>query len=168
MILDLISGSSKNINTGNVDDLVKTYRNLNIEQSITAMRANQVADAEIKAALASQKYSEADIAQAMATKSSNTAIQTNTALTKANTVMKKAGTIATGLFNAALTAGVSIIVTMIATGFVEWLSDVANKEEDLTKAAEESKTKIDELNNSFINQKNTVKEYAKEYAELAQ
>ena len=168
MILDLISGSSKNINTGNVDDLVKTYRNLNIEQSIAAMRANQVADAEIKAALASQKYSEADIAQAMATKSSNTAIQTNTALTKANTVMKKAGTIATGLFNAALIAGVSIIVTMIATGFVEWLSDVANKEEDLTKAAQEAKIKIEELNNSFINQKNTVKEYAKEYAELAQ
>ena len=168
MILDLISGSSKNINTGNVDELVKTYRNLNIEQSIAAMRANQVADAEIKAALASQQYSEADIAQAMATKSSNTAIQTNTALTKANTVMKKAGTIATGMFNAALTAGVSIIVTMMATGFIKWLSDVANKEEDLAKAAQEAKTKIEELNNSFINQKNTVKEYVKEYAELSQ
>ena len=168
MILDLLNGTSKNINTGSVDELIKAYGNLNIEQSVAVMRANQVAEAEIRATLASQNYSKADIEQAMATKSSNAAIQTNTALTKANTVMKKAGTIATGIFNTALTAGVSIIVTMMATGFIKWLSDVANKEKDLAKAAQEAKTKIEELNDSFIKQKNTIKEYAKEYAELTQ
>lgn len=155
-------------NTSDINKLVELYKNLSIEQSIVQMRTDGLADAEIRATLASQNYAESDIEQTLAIKSSNDAIQTNTTLTKANTAMKKIGTIATGIFNAALTAGVSVIVTMMATGFVKWLSDVANKEENLAKAAEEAKTKIEELNNSFINQKNTVNEYAKEYAELAQ
>ena len=168
MILDLINGINKNINIDSVDELIKAYGNLNIEQSVAAMRTNQVADAEIREKKKKKGYIEADIEQALATKSSNTAIQTNTTLTKANIAVKKAGSIATGIFNAALNTGVNIIISMIATGFVKWLSDVINKEKDLAKAAQEAKTKIDELNNSFINQKNTVSEYAKEYAELAQ
>ena len=166
MILDLFK--IKTVDTSNIDNLVKAYKNLNIEQSIAQMSANGVADAEIKAALASQNYTQADIEQAMAAKASNTAIQTNTAMTKANTVMKKAGAIATTLFNTALTAGISIFVSMMATGFLNWLDDLIHKEERLAEAAEKAKNKIEEISTSFSNQKKAVSDYGKEYAELAQ
>lgn len=166
MILDLFK--TKTVDTSNIDNLVKAYKNLNIEQSIAQMSANGVADAEIKAALASQNYTQADIEQAMAAKASNTAIQTNTAMTKANTVMKKAGAVATTLFNTALTAGIGIIISIMATGFLTWLDDLINREERLAEAAEEAKNKIEEISTSLSNQKKTVSDYGKEYAELAQ
>ena len=166
MILDLFK--TKTVDTSNIANLVKAYKNLNIEQSIAQMSANGVADAEIKAALASQNYTQADIEQAMAAKASNTAIQTNTAITKANTVMKKAGTVATTLFNTALTAGIGVIISMMATGFLAWLDDLINREERLAKAAEEAKNKIEEISTSLSNQKKAVSDYGKEYAELAQ
>ena len=166
MILDLFK--TKTVDTSNIANLVKAYKNLNIEQSIAQMSANGVADAEIKAALASQNYTQADIEQAMAAKASNTAIQTNTAITKANTVMKKAGTVATTLFNTALTAGIGVIISMMATGFLAWLDDLINREERLAKAAEEAKNKIEEISTSLSNQKKAVSDYGKEYVELAQ
>ena len=166
MILDLFK--TKTVDTSNIDNLVKAYKNLNIEQSIAQMSANGVADAEIKAALASQNYTQADIEQAMAAKASNTAIQTNTAMTKANTVMKKAGAVATTLFNTALTAGIGIIISIMATGFLTWLDDLINREKRLAEAAEEAKNKIEEISTSLSNQKKTVSDYGKEYAELAQ
>ena len=109
-------------NTSDINKLVELYKNLSIEQSIVQMRTDGLADAEIRATLASQNYAESDIEQTLAIKSSNDAIQTNTTLTKANTAMKKIGTIATGIFNAALTAGVSVIVTMMATGSLSLFS----------------------------------------------
>lgn len=166
MILDLFK--TKTVDTSSIDNLVKAYKNLNIEQTVAQMKADGVAEAEIRATLASQQYTEADIAQAMATKTSNTVIQTNTAMTKANTVMKKAGAIATTLFNTALTAGIGIIISMMATGFIAWLDDLITREERLAEAAEEAKNKIEEISTSLSNQKKTVSDYGKEYAELAQ
>lgn len=167
LILDLFK-NNKTVDTGNIDNLIKAYKNLNIEQTVAQMKADGVAEAEITATLASQQYAQADIEQALATKTSNSAIQTNTVLTKANTVMKKAGTIATTLFNTALTAGVGIIISMIATGFITWLDDVINREEKLAQAAEEAKNKIDEISTSLSNQKKAISDYGKEYDELAQ
>lgn len=167
LILDLFK-NNKTVDTGNIDNLIKAYKNLNIEQTVAQMKADGVAEAEITATLASQQYAQADIEQALATKTSNSAIQTNTVLTKANTVMKKAGTIATTLFNTALTASVGIIISMIATGFITWLDDVINREEKLAQAAEEAKNKIDEISTSLSNQKKAISDYGKEYAELAQ
>ena len=166
MILDLFK--TKTVDTGNIDTLIESYKNLNIEQTVAQMKADGVAEAEIRATLASQQYAEADIAQAMAAKSSNSAIQTNTVLTKTNTVMKKAGAVASTVFNAALTAGIGILISMMATEFITWLDNVIHREENLAKAAEEAKNKIDELSTSFSNQKKTVSDYGKEYAELAQ
>lgn len=165
MILNLFD---KPVNTGSIEKLIESYKNLNIEQTITQMRLDGVAEAEIRAALASQQYTKADIEQAMAVKTSNSAIETNTVMTKTNTAMKKAGAIATTLFNTALTAGVGIILSMMATGFISWLDDVIHREEKLAEAAEESKNKIKEINNTLTNQKKAVNDYAQEYAELAQ
>lgn len=165
MILNLFD---KPVNTGSIEKLIESYKNLNIEQTVTQMRLDGVAEAEIRATLASQQYTKADIEQAMAVKTSNSAIETNTVMTKTNTAMKKAGAIATTLFNTALTAGVGIILSMMATGFISWLDDVIHREEKLAEAAEESKNKIKEINNTLTNQKKAVNDYAQEYAELAQ
>ena len=166
MILDLFK--TKTVDTGNIDTLIESYKNLNIEQTVAQMKADGVAEAEIRATLASQQYAETDIAQAMATKASNSAIQTNTALTKTNTVMKKAGAVASTVFNASLTAGIGILISMMATGFIKWLDGVIHREENLAKASEEAKNKIDELSTSFNNQKKAVKDYGSEYAQLSQ
>ena len=165
MILNLFD---KPVNTGSIEKLIESYKNLNIEQTVTQMRLDGVAEAEIRATLASQQYTKADIEQAMAVKTTNSAIETNTVMTKTNTAMKKAGAIATTLFNTALTAGVGIILSMMATGFISWLDDVIHREEKLAEAAEESKNKIEEINNTLTNQKKAVNDYAQEYAELAQ
>ena len=165
LILNLFD---KPVNTGSIEKLIESYKNLNIEQTVTQMRLDGVAEAEIRATLASQKYTKADIEQAMAVKTSNSAIETNTVMTKTNTAMKKAGAIATTLFNTALTAGVGIILSMMATGFISWLDNVIHREEKLAEAAEESKNKIEEINNTLTNQKKAVNDYAQEYAELAQ
>ena len=165
LILNLFD---KPVNTGSIEKLIESYKNLNIEQTVTQMRLDGVAEAEIRATLTSQQYTKADIEQAMAVKTSNSAIETNTVMTKTNTAMKKAGAIATTLFNTALTAGVGIILSMMATSFISWLDDVIHREEKLAEAAEESKNKIEEINNTLTNQKKTVNNYAQEYAELAQ
>ena len=166
LILDLFK--TKSVDTGNIDELVESYKNLNIEQTVAQMKADGVADAEIRAVLSSQDYAKADIAQAMATKTSNAAIETNTALTKTNVAMKKAGTIATTMFNTALTAGIGILISMMATGFISWLDDLIHREEKLAEAAEKAKNKIEDLSTSLNNQKKAVNNYAQEYAKLAQ
>ena len=56
----------------------------------------------------------------------------------------------------------------MATGIIKWLDDFINREEKLAEAAKEARDKIEELNESFVNQKKTVSDYANEYAELAQ
>ena len=166
MILNLFGKSS--INKNSIDSLVESYRNLNIEQATTEMQLNNVADAEIRATLSKKGYIEADIEQAMATKANNVEKKTNIALTKLQSAGYATLTILAKAANIALSAGINVILSLIATKFITWLENVINHEKNLAKSAEEAKTKIEELNNSFITQKNTIKEYAKEYAELAQ
>lgn len=168
MCKSLILNLFKSEDTDNIDALVESYKNLNIEQSVAAMRSNEVADAEIRAALSKRGYAQADIEVATATKASNAAKTTNIGLTKLQSAGYKALAVSARIANVALTAGVSILVSMLATGFISWLDDVIHREEKLAEAAEEAKNKIDKINNSFIEQKKTVGDYAEEYAELAQ
>ena len=166
MILNLFN--NKPIDTGNIDKLIESYKNLNIEQTVAKMRMDEMADAEIKAALAGQHYAEADIEQAMALKTSNTAKTQNIALTKLQAAGYKTLTIATKAANIALGAITGIVISLVATKFISWLDDVIHREERLAQAAEEAKNKINEISTSLINQKKAINEYSKEYAELAQ
>ena len=166
MILNLFN--NKPIDTGNIDKLIESYKNLNIEQTVAKMRMDEIADAEIKAVLAGQHYAEADIEQAMALKTSNTAKTQNIALTKLQAAGYKTLTIATKAANIALGAITGIVISLVATKFISWLDDVIHREERLAQAAEEAKNKINEISTSLINQKKAINEYSKEYAELAQ
>ena len=166
MILNLFGNTSKD--ASNIDDLIKSYKNLNIEQAAAKMATDGLADAEARAVLNKQGYVKADIEQAVALKNSNAAKTQNIALTKLQSAGYATLSVMAKAANIAINAGIGIIVSLLATGFVKWLDDVINREENLAKAAEESKNKINELNDSLINQKKTVNDYGKEYAELAQ
>ena len=166
MILNLFN--NKPINTSNIDELIESYKNLNIEQAVTKMRADEVAEAEIRATLSKKGYVQADIEQAMALKTSNTAKTQNIALTKLQAAGYKTLTIATKAANIALGAITGIVISLVATKFISWLDDVIHREERLAQAAEEAKNKINEISTSLINQKKAINEYSKEYAELAQ
>ena len=164
MILDLF----KDVDTNNIDKLVKSYKNLNIEQTVAEMRTNKVADAEIRATLASQNYAKADIERVMTLKNSNAAKTQDIALTKLQTVGYKALSVASKAANIALGAISGVIISLIATKLISWLDDVINRQEKLAEAAEEARLKIEEISNAFNNQKKAVSNYGNEYAELAQ
>ena len=132
------------------------------------MRADGIAEAEMRAVLSKQNYTEADIAQAMATTASNTVKTQNVVLTKAQTVAHYALAAAAKVANVVLTAGLGIIISLVATKFITWLTDVIGKQEDLSEAASKAKDNLDEIFDTINTKKSTVKELAQEYAELAQ
>lgn len=132
------------------------------------MKADELAEAEIRATLSKQGYIESDIEQAIALKNSNTAKTTNITLTKLQSAGYATLTVLAKAANIALNAGIGILISLVATGIIKWLDDFINREEKLAEAAREARDKIEELNESFVNQKKTVSDYANEYAELAQ
>ena len=166
MILNIFKDASES--KGNIDELVKSYKNLNIEQTVAKMKADELAEAEIRATLSKQGYVEADIEQAIALKNSNAAKTTNITLTKLQSAGYATLTVLAKAANIALNAGIGILISLVATGVIKWLDDFINREEKLAEAAKEARDKIEELNESFVNQKKTVSDYANEYAELAQ
>ena len=166
LILDFFN--NKPVDTGNIDKLIESYKNLNIEQTVSKMRLDEIADAEIRATLSGQNYAKSDIEQAMALKTSNAAKTQNIALTKIQTAGYRALTIATKAANIALGAISGIVISLVATEIIGWLDDFIHKEEKLAQASEEAKNKIDEITTSFINQKKAINDYSNEYAELAQ
>lgn len=166
MILNIFKDASES--KGNIDNLVKSYKNLNIEQTVAKMKADELAEAEIRATLSKQGYVEADIEQAIALKNSNAAKTTNITLTKLQSAGYATLTVLAKAANIALNAGIGILISLVATGIIKWLDDFINREEKLAEAAREARDKIEELNESFVNQKKTVSDYANEYAELAQ
>lgn len=166
MILKLFDDKTKI--TNNIDKLIESYKNLNIEQTVAAMRTDGIAEAEIRATLASQNYTKADIAQAMTIKKSNVAKQTDISLTKLQSAGYATLSVMAKAANIAISAGIGVIVSLLATGFIEWLDNVINREEKLSESAQTAKDKIDELNESLSNQKKTINEYSEEYAKLAQ
>ena len=166
MILNIFKDASES--KGNIDNLVKSYKNLNIEQTVAKMKADELAEAEIRATLSKQGYVEADIEQAIALKNSNAAKTTNITLTKLQSAGYATLTVLAKAANIALNAGIGILISLVATGIIKWLDDFINHEEKLAEAAREARDKIEELNESFVNQKKTVSDYANEYAELAQ
>lgn len=166
MILNIFKDASES--KGNIDDLVKSYKNLNIEQTVAKMKADELAEAEIRATLSKQGYVEADIEQAIALKNSNAAKTTNITLTKLQSAGYATLTVLAKAANIALNAGIGILISLVATGVIKWLDDFINREEKLAEAAKEARDKIEELNESFVNQKKTVSDYANEYVELAQ
>lgn len=165
MILKLNTGSA---DTGNIDKLVESYKNLNIEQTVAKMTTDGVADAEIRATLKAQEYAEADIEQAIITKNLNLEKQKNITLTKLQTIGYKSLTIFVKATNIALNALKGILLSIVISGFIKWLDNVINREENLAKAAEEANNKINDINDSLNNKKKAISEYSNEYAKLAQ
>ena len=164
----IIKIPQKSNDVSNIDKLVESYKNLSIEQSIVQMRMDGIGESEIKATLAAQKYLETDIEQAVAMKNSNVAKETNIALTKAQSVGYKTATFFVKAFNVAVNTGIVLLLSMMATGFIKWIDNVINHSENLAKAASEAKNKINEINETLINQKKTIREYSGEYAKLSQ
>lgn len=73
-------------------------------------------------------------------------------------------TIATTALNAALTFGISAIVTGIISAFATWI----NSSKKITEAAEEAKDKISSINDDLKTNTETVENAKQRYAELAQ
>lgn len=165
MILDNLFKIPK---TADIDKLVKSYKNLNIEQAIAKMRTDEIADAEIRATLSKRGYTEADIAQAMATSTSNTLKAQNIALTKLQTIGHYALAAAAKVAKIAISGIVGAVVSVIATKFISWITNIIGKQEDLAEAADKAKANLDELIDTLNTKKSTVKEVAEEYAKLAQ
>ena len=172
MILNIVESISNlsipKINTANIDKLVKSYKNLNIEQTVAKMRTEGVADAEIRATLATQHYTEADIQQAMTTRATNVAKTQSVTLTKLQTAWQYALATASKVANVALTAGIGILLSIVVSKFISWLTNATEKQKNLAEAAEDAKNNFDSLFESINSQKSTVNELAEEYAKLAQ
>lgn len=73
-------------------------------------------------------------------------------------------TIATTALNAALTFGISAIVTGVISAFATWI----NSSKKITEAAEEAKDKISSINDDLKTNTETVENSKQRYAELAQ
>ena len=172
MILNIVESitelSVPKINTANIDKLVKSYKNLNIEQAVAKMRTDGVAEAEIRATLAAQHYAEVDIQQAMTTRATNVAKTQNITLTKLQTAWQYALATSAKVANIALTAGLGILVSMIASKFISWLTNATEKQRNLADAAHDAKNNFDSLYESINTKKVVVNELAEEYAKLAQ
>lgn len=73
-------------------------------------------------------------------------------------------TIATTALNAALTFGISAIITGVVSAFATWI----NSSKEITEAAEEAKDKIASINDDLKTNTETVENATQRYAELAQ
>lgn len=73
-------------------------------------------------------------------------------------------TIATTALNAALTLGISAIITGVVSAFATWI----NSSKEITEAAEEAKDKIASINDDLKTNTETVENAKQRYAELAQ
>lgn len=73
-------------------------------------------------------------------------------------------TIATTALNAALTFGISAIITGVVSAFATWI----NSSKEITEAAEEAKDKIASINDDLETNTETVENAKQRYAELAQ
>lgn len=73
-------------------------------------------------------------------------------------------TIATTALNAALTFGISAIITGVVSAFATWI----NSSKKITEAAEEAKDKISSINDDLKSNTETVENAKQRYAELAQ
>lgn len=73
-------------------------------------------------------------------------------------------TIATTALNAALTFGISAIITGVVSAFATWI----NSSKEITEAAEEAKDKIASINDDLKTTTETVENAKQRYAELAQ
>lgn len=73
-------------------------------------------------------------------------------------------TIATTALNAALTFGISTIITGVVSAFAAWI----NSSKKITEAAEEAKNKISSINDDLKTNTETVENAKQRYAELAQ
>lgn len=73
-------------------------------------------------------------------------------------------TIATTALNAALTFGISAIITGVVSAFTTWI----NSSKKITEAAEEAKNKISSINDDLKTNTETVENAKQRYAELAQ
>lgn len=73
-------------------------------------------------------------------------------------------TIATTALNAALTFGISAIITGVVSAFATWI----NSSKKITEAAEEAKDKIASINDDLKTNTETVENAKQRYAELAQ
>lgn len=81
-----------------------------------------------------------------------------------STIKTVALTVATAALNAALTMGMSFIITGLVSAFSAWI----NSSEKITEAAEEAKDKINSINNDLKTNTQTVEKAKQRYAELAQ
>lgn len=81
-----------------------------------------------------------------------------------STIKTVALTVATAALNAALTMGMSFILTGLVSAFSAWI----NSSEKITEAAEEAKDKINSINNDLKTNTQTVEKAKQRYAELAQ
>ena len=164
MILNNIFGTKDN----DINNLVKSYKKLNIEQTVTKMQLDGISEAEIKATLAAQNYTEADIAQAIATKKSNVTKTGNIALTKLQTASHYALAAASKVAKVAMSAFTGIIVSLVATSVIGWFDNIINRKEKLAEKAETAKNKIQELSQAFKSSSDFIEENKSKYAELAQ
>lgn len=97
---------------------------------------------------------------------SNAAMSAGTAAINNQTVAQKALNVARAAGNTLLSAGIGIVVGMIATGFLTWLMDVAQAEERVSEAAENARNNIKELNDNFNSNKEYVESIIGSYDKL--
>lgn len=135
----------------------------------TNLSAGEVAktfDYEVNPAFIS--YAKTTETSKMSTEGLEKHIQTTNASFMQMSVKSKLAGIGMGILNAALTAGISLVSGLIIGGLIKFFDELIVTQKEVAKAAEEAKSKIDELSSSLEKNRKLVKDTAKRYAELAQ
>ena len=166
--LNIIDKSSILDSSKITEDLIETYKKLNIEKEKSSKINDNNLTTLTKENVILKENVDINLDEINSIKDSNDTKETNVQLTKAQTLSLKGLSIATKLVNVAFNSLLGIFISIAATKILSFLDDLINKEANLAKAANESKIKISELNKELLKQKKTIKQYSSEYAELAQ
>lgn len=155
----MILGVFDNDIISNIDSLVKKYKNLNLEQSVTQMMIDGIKDAEIEATLVKQGYNTETIKETINTTKSNSAKASEIGMTNVLTSSVKKLTIAKKALNIAMSVFGGIIATMAFTAIIEGITALVNKEKELAEATRQATQEFNESNN-------TISDYVDKYKDL--
>lgn len=156
MILDLLTIPD---NTNDIDELVNRYKDLDLVQSVTKMRADQIGEAEIKATLAKQGYDAELVKQTMLENANNISKEKGIVTINKQVVATKAATIATKAANIALSMFGGIIAGVAISAVVNSIYSLVTAQERLAQETKESAEQ-------FEVEQESIEGYVSKYEEL--
>lgn len=121
-----------------IRELAKEYEGVSGSLTALSLKQKKYSDEVIKATLAEQGYGDAISENILKQIESADVTDDNVKKTNSLIASKKALSIAQGVLNTALNVGITLLLAMVATKAVEWVSSLSKNHEELANAVRES------------------------------